>query len=89
MTSSELQQKLFELMVEADDAHLADDYIYYVNQMYGQVRVLNAWVMSFCHDEESTKYCIDGLKMVLQFKETHDRISAANESSMAHLETLQ
>ena len=67
MTSEELQFEIFKLLDSADQEKLSDDFIGHVMQLYGQNRVLDAFVDAFTNDE-TRHYVTEALKILVEWK---------------------
>jgi hypothetical protein len=85
MTSEELQFEIHKLLDTADQEGLADDFLFHVMRLYGQARVMDGFIMSFCN-EQTGPYVTEALRILNDWKMTADGLRAAG---MDQLETLQ
>jgi hypothetical protein len=89
MTQEELQFEIHKLLDAADQDGKADEFLLYVMHLYGQYRILNGFVMSFCNDD-TQHYTTEAFKILMEWKMAADGVRTdPAKFNMTHLETLQ
>lgn len=67
MTNEELQSELFKLLDSADKEGLSEDYLVHVMRLFGQIRVLETFLLVFTNDQ-TKPYVTEALRIMMDWK---------------------